>query len=160
MKVSCLLRLAFSARAQDQDNDGLKARRLYYQDNSPEIVFKSSTVAKKPTGTEPKPKPQSGSTGTTRTQQIENIQDKLRAAAAACPELKPAATLGVRYNVMKQAPDTLVRTIVPPETVFHENECVAVRIQPNRGGFLFVFSEGSSGTVSYTHLTLPTNREV
>jgi len=37
------------------------------------------------------------------------------------------------------------RTEVSPDTVFHEKDCIAVRIQPNRGGFLYVFNQASSG---------------
>ena len=59
--------------------------------------------------------------------------------------IRPVTNLGVRYNVLKVDLATNARTEVSPDTVFHEKDCVAVRIQPNRGGFLYVFNEGSSG---------------
>ena len=143
-------------------DDNLAARRLYYQDNAPEVVFKATTVAQKSTDTKPavvKPmtvaaaqqKPAVTVASVSKAQQIEKIQQALRAAASATaltpnsPVLKPAANLGVRYNILKVNLETSVRTEVPPDTVFHEKDCVAVRIQPNRGGFLYVFAEESSG---------------
>lgn len=153
MKIAFLLVFALTLEAADNDN--LAARRLYYQDNAPEVVFKASTVAQKPTESKPASKPAvtpkpANPVQVSKAQQIEKIQQALREAATAAlnsngPSLKPASNLGVRYNVLKVNQATNVRTEVPPDTVFHEKDCVAVRIQPNRGGFLYVFVEESSG---------------
>jgi len=139
---------------QAADNDALAARRLYYQDNAPEVVFKATTVAPKPVtkppvtqvAQAPKPTPAQAS----KAQQIEKIQQALRDAATTAlssngASLKPASNLGVRYNILKVDAVAGTRTEVAPDTVFHEKDCVAVRIQPNRGGFLYVFNESSSG---------------
>jgi hypothetical protein len=135
---SSILVVAITASlAGAADSDSLAARRLYYQDNSPEVVFKETVVAKKPVAVKPQP-------GATRAQQIQTIQQAIRAAAATAT-IKPVANLGVRYNVLKVDVETKARTEVAPDTVFHEKDCVAVRIQPNRGGYLYVFNEGSSG---------------
>jgi hypothetical protein len=134
--VAILVALTVASLAEAADSDSLAARRLYYQDNSPELVFKATAVAKKPVAVKAPP-------GATRAQQIEKIQQALRAAATTT--IKPVTNLGVRYNVLRVDVATKTRTEVPPDTVFHEKECAAVRIQPNRGGFLYVFNEGSSG---------------
>ena len=138
------------------DNDALAARRLYYQDNAPEVVFKATTVAAKPV-TAAKPPvttvaPRPTQAQVSRAQQIEKIQQALREAATTAlssnsggATLKPASNLGVRYNILKVDAAANRRTEVPTDTVFHEKDCVAIRIQPNRGGFLYVFNEASSG---------------
>ncbi|HEY3743510.1 MAG TPA: DUF4384 domain-containing protein [Bryobacteraceae bacterium] len=131
--------LVASIAAMAADSDQLAARRLYYQDNSPEVVFQATTVAKKPV---PVKLP---AASTSRAQQIEKVQQALRTSAVSAFTLRPVANLGVRYNVLKVDVATKTRTEVSPDTVFHEKDCVAVRIQPNRGGFLYVFNEGSSG---------------
>ncbi len=146
--------LAFGVSAADPDV--LAARRLYYQDNAPEVVFKATTVAPKPATAPVKPpvlvvqQRPSNPVVASKAQQIERIQQALRDAATTAlnsngASLKPAANLGVRYNVLKVNMETGMRTEVAPDSVFHEKDCVAVRIQPNRGGFLYVFNEGSSG---------------
>ena len=48
--------VAVSMVASAADSDALAARRLYYQDNAPEVVFKATTVAPKAAQTPPKPK--------------------------------------------------------------------------------------------------------
>lgn len=141
--------------ASAADSDAMAARRLYYQDNAPEVVFKATTVAPKaaPAPAPPKPKPvvtAKSAPEPSKAQQIERIQDALRAAATTAlttngASLKPASNLGVRYNVLRVDAKTDTRTAVEPDTVFHQGDCVAVRIQPNRGGFLYVFNQASSG---------------
>jgi hypothetical protein len=136
--VSRIVGSALCLVAYAQQSGDLGARRLYYNDNSPELVFKSTTIA-------PKPKPPVKTPpDASKAKRMENIQQALRSASAAA-DLKPAANLGVRYNILKVIAKTNQRTEVSPDTVFHEKDCAAVRIQPNRGGFLYVFSEGSSG---------------
>lgn len=151
------LSLAGGLLAQQAD---LAARRLFYQDNSPEVVFKATTVANKtpeaPKPQPPKPKPVAQSTPpansqqaqAAKNQQLEKIQQALREAATTAlngTSVKPAANLGVRYNVLKVEPGSNKRTEVSPDTVFRSGECAGIRIQPNRGGFLYVFNEASSG---------------
>ena len=157
MRIAYLLVPLLACAIQAEDKDSLAARRLYYQDNAPEVVFKATTVAQKPAAPVAKPpvivaqqKPATQGPPASKAQQIEKIQQSLRNAATAAlkedgPKLKPASNLGVRYNVLKVDVDSNVRTEVSPDTVFHEKDCVAMRIQPNRGGFLYVFAEESSG---------------
>jgi hypothetical protein len=165
MKAVFALVSVLSMAAQAADNDSLAARRLYYQDNAPETVFKATTVAPKAVEAKPVAKPPvmvaqaparpavNPAAQPSRAAQIEKIQQALREAATTAlssnsgggATLKPAANLGVRYNVLKVDAATNRRTEVAPDTVFHEKDCVAVRIQPNRGGFLYVFNQASSG---------------
>jgi len=149
MNRSLFLVPLLSLCAMAADSDNLAARRLYYQDNAPEVVFKATTVAQ-----QPKPKPAVTTPPpvqvATRSQQIDKIQQALREAATTAlnsdgAKLKPASNLGVRYNILKVDVAKRTRTEVPTDTVFHEKDCVAVRIQPNRGGYLYVFNEASSG---------------
>ena len=168
MQFTYLLVPLFVLGAYAQD-DGLAARRLYYQDNAPETVFKATTVAQNPASTMPvvkqttvaqrpaRPVPVLDA-NVNKVQEIEKIQKALREAATTAltsnansgvPVLKPASNLGVRYNILKVTVDergkVKSKVEVPPDMVFHENDCISVRIQPNRGGFLYVFTEGPSG---------------
>jgi hypothetical protein len=164
-RVLILIPLFAVSLVEAADTDALAARRLYYQDNAPEVVFKATTVAPKATppksavtATNTTPPAQTANAVSTRTtpgsksQQIEKIQEALRAAATTAlssgggSQLKPAANLGVRYNVLRVDARTNTRTEVSPDTIFHEKDCIAVRIQPNRGGFLYVFNQASSGS--------------
>lgn len=131
--------MLLSSAGYAQQGDGLAARRLYYQDNAPEVVFKSTTVAKKAA-----PAPKVPPAGASKEQRLEAVQQALRAASTTAA-LKPTANLGIRYNVLRVDVAKGVRTEVSADTVFHEKDCVAVRIQPNRGGFVYVFNQGTSG---------------
>src|SRR5437870_269265 len=110
MKIALFLSLLAAYGATAQDN--LAARRLYYQDNAPEVVFKATTVAQKQADAKPvaktpvaatRPVAQTPTMTASKAQQIEKIQQALREAATTAlsnngPALKPAANLGVRYN--------------------------------------------------------------
>ena len=163
MQLTYLLVPLFVLGVQAQE-DGLAARRLYYQDNAPETVFKATTVAQRPASTMPVVKPMTVAqrpapvvvvASVNKAQEIEKIQKALHEAATTAltgnatsgvPALKPVANLGVRYNILKADPNNIEKkTEVPADTVFHEHDCVKIRIQPNRGGYLYVFAEESSG---------------
>lgn len=171
MRLAFLSVPLFAIAMFGQDEDALTARRLYYQNNTPESVYKVTTTAQKP-GEAAKPAPKVVAKPVTviqkpvvsqavpgvaakvnKAQELEKIQKALRDAATTAlsaengPALKPVTNLGVRYNVLKVDPqDGSKKTEVSPDTIFHEHDCVTIRIQPNRGGFLYVFAEGSSGS--------------
>ena len=127
-----------------QDSDALIARRLFYEDNTPATVFKATTVAAKPVVVAPAPKPRPLVTP------VQKIEDALREVSKTSlngpAPVKPVSHIGVRYNILKVDLESQKATEVAPDTVFHKGDCVRIRMQPNRGGFLYVFAQGSSGT--------------
>jgi len=65
--------------------------------------------------------------------------------AAAKPGSAPAGpALGLKYSILKKAGDTMVE--VPASSVFHAGDRIQVTIQTNLPGYLYIVSQGSSGT--------------
>ena len=155
-----------TAAVMAADTD-MAARKLFYQDNQPEVVFKAVAVAVKANltataataqnVTPPQQKKAVPTTRPVRPAQLPPNSDMLaakakealaQAVAAVTPDGTPvrkAANLAVRYNVMKVNPVTGDMAAVPSDTNFKKGECVSIRMSPNRGGFLYVFNQGTSG---------------
>jgi hypothetical protein len=112
--------------------DPMAARRLYYQDNAPEVVLRADAVVARvnPPKGDAKAAPVP----------IKKVQNP----APAVPYVPPK-NLGVRYNVLQVNQANNERRAVAADTVFKQGDCVAVRLQPNRAGFVYVFHQGSSG---------------
>ena len=157
--------LAGVALAQSTTGDGLAARRLFYQDNQPEVVFRATSVATRPADStsaqvaQVKPSAETPSTPAmparpkppavpAAKQQAVRRQQLAQAQENKLPDgtkVDRPKNCGVRYNLVKVAGDPSTRTPVPSDTNFKKGDCVAVQIQPNRGGLLYVFNQGSSG---------------
>ena len=61
---------------------------------------------------------------------------------AAAPAAGPA--LGMRYTILKLIGGEMVA--VAPDTVFHAGDRIQVNVETNGPGFLYIVSQGSSGT--------------
>ncbi len=157
MRKMTLATLGFGlvAGAFAADGPDLAARKLFYQDNQPEVVFKAIAVAARPANLTP-PKPTLPVKGQRPPQMPPNAsmlaakaqQALSNAIAAYTPDGTPvrkAANLGVRYNIMKVNPATGEQVAVPSDSTFKKGDCVAIRMAPNRGGFLYVFNQATSG---------------
>ncbi len=159
--------LGMGAAAMAADAN-LAARKLFYQDNQPEVVFKAVAVAVKASSLAPTTQQQASNnppvqkksppaTKQPHPAQLPPNSDMLaqkakealaQAMAAVTPDGTPVrkvANLGVRYNVMKVNPVTGDMAAVPVDTNFKKGECVSIRMSPNRGGFLYVFNQATSG---------------
>ena len=150
------LGFGFVAGAFAADGPDLAARKLFYQDNQPEVVFKAVAVAAKPAYLTPIAKPTVPVKGQRPPQMPPNAnmlaakaqQALSNAIAAYTPDGTPVrkvANLGVRYNIMKVNPATGEQVAVPSDSTFKKGDCVAIRMAPNRGGFLYVFNQATSG---------------
>ena len=53
--------------------------------------------------------------------------------------------LGIRYTILKINSDNST-TEVPADTVFHSGDRIRFAIEPNAAGYLYIISQGSSGT--------------
>jgi hypothetical protein len=65
-----------------------------------------------------------------------------RPATAPLPAAGPA--LGLRYTLLKKVGDDMVE--VPTSTVFHAGDRIQFYVQTNGPGYLYIISQGSSGT--------------
>jgi hypothetical protein len=54
------------------------------------------------------------------------------------------AALGLKYTILKLSGDTLTK--VPPSSVFHAGDKIQFSIETNGHGYLYIVSQGSSGT--------------
>lgn len=62
------------------------------------------------------------------------------------PVVNAALHLGIRYNVMKVVDrESKKRKPVDPDQTFHSGDCVAIALEPNRNGYLYVFNRGTTG---------------
>ncbi|MGD0872209.1 MAG: DUF4384 domain-containing protein [Bryobacteraceae bacterium] len=69
-------------------------------------------------------------------------------AVATAPSTAPApstgAALGLKYTILKRSGSDMVE--VPPDTVFHAGDRIQFSVQTNGPGYLYIVSQGSSGT--------------
>lgn len=129
----------FSKRAACQEEGGLTARTLYY--NSGSDVQPKASASK-----------QSKRTTARTTATATNIPSKETAtsptdtetATEAPAATAPAPNLGVRYNVLLVDSANSSKE-VDPSGEFRRDDCLAVQVQSNYDGYLYVLDRGSSG---------------
>lgn len=117
--------VGFSQRANCQTEGGLTARTLYYNSGS-DVESKPQTKSLKKTAAHPTPTTTSFS----------------ETPAAPSPL---ASHLGLRYNLLQVNPENGAEQPVDSSTLFHANDCLALNVQSNYDGFLYVLYHGSSG---------------
>jgi hypothetical protein len=145
-----ILSMAAGAYAQ---NTGLTARQLYLQpaaDSSAQSAPATPAPAPRKRALTPTaPKPPSNTAETTVNPPSEPAAPPPPPApapvAAPAADVPPAMHLGLRYNVLKVDPESRVSREVDPDMNFKAGDCLAIRFTPNRGGYMYVFNEGSSG---------------
>jgi Domain of unknown function (DUF4384) len=144
------------ALAQAPD-EGLKARTLYYSSGSDSDAKPAPkhTAAGKPKTATPPPAAAAGaastvspsvSPGVTPSATLNTTPDTKDSGEAA--KVTPPATvthLGVRYNVMLINTQSNEERLVDPDNKFEPNDCLALRVQSNYEGYLYVINHGSSG---------------
>jgi hypothetical protein len=109
------------------NDDALKARTLYYTSGEDDVrpATKRTVTTKPPKPSDPPP--------------------SAAAANTSVAPPKPVSHLGLRYNVLLIDPETAAEQFVDPDKTFHANDCFALQVQSNYGGYLYVFNRGSSG---------------
>lgn len=65
-------------------------------------------------------------------------------AAVTAPAPAEGQALGLRYTILKRSGGEMVE--VAPDTVFHANDRIQFAIETNGAGYLYIVSQGSSGT--------------
>jgi hypothetical protein len=134
--VVVLLSLAAGGFAQ---NTGMTARQLYLQEDAPA----TSPGTKKQAKARPAPRPTPASAADPSP--IPTPDSTVNPTPAPSPFVHAALHLGLRYNVLVVDRESKAAHEVDPDTNFRVGDCLAIRFTPNRGGYMFVFNEGSSG---------------
>jgi hypothetical protein len=131
-----------------QSKPGLHARELFYA--APPQVIAETTPAAAP-ATAPAPT-SPAKPAEKKTAQAQPAPKKKAAPAptpapqvAAAPAAPAAVPLGLRYSVLKRdAAGDFVE--VDPASNFHSGDRIRVQVEANSSGYLYVVSQGSSGT--------------
>lgn len=143
--------LCFCAFAQDTHKPQMTARELFYSAaNTPPAAKPAeepSKAAKKPAkvvATRSKPEP---STPAAQDKSVP-VGGKLITVAAGMPTSAPPPTtgtaLGLKYSLLKLTGGQMAE--VPTDTVFHAGDRIQFRVETNGPGYLYIISQGSSGT--------------
>jgi len=154
--------IVFSATAvlcaQDAPRKQLTARELFYaatkpappKPDAPKAVAKAPTAPPRSTKTPPKPVEIAVAQPSMQPPRPAPTPDGsaqvVRTAAQTAP--MPAngePPLGLRINVLRFNPDGTT-TDVLPDTIFHSGDRIQLAIETNGRGFLYIASQGASGT--------------
>lgn len=135
--------MACNLAAQTQPQ--LTARELYYS----AVQAQANTAPPKaPAKTEPAKKATPVRVARAEPDKSLPGGGRLTDAAAPARTTAPVPTagpaLGLRYTILKKAGDDMVE--VPPDTVFHAGDRIQFNVQTNGAGYLYIVSQGSSGT--------------
>lgn len=131
--VVCLV-LGAAAPAFGQSAQ-MSARELYYREDTPSKPPAPPTVPAAPVT---KPTPQKpAKTAASKPAGV--------STPSGVPVVQAAMHLGLRYNVLQWSADRQRRTEADPEKRFKTGDCFSLRFVPNRDGYVYVFSLGSSG---------------
>jgi hypothetical protein len=155
--TSCLLvtLCTLAAAAQDAGPPQFQARELFYsaaadQTPAPKEAPKAA-LAKKTAKTSAPPKqsaPPAQTAAATpapqHTQPAALPGGAMLTQASSAPAPASGKPLGLRYTVLKKTGSDMVE--VPPDTVFHAGDGIQLRVETNDTGYLYIISQGSSGT--------------
>jgi hypothetical protein len=150
---------AVSVSAQDAKRPEMTARELFYNsgsapappakgqaaNDSSKIVAKkkpAAPVTQQASTTQPSSLPPSqASSSPNGGSQIIAVSDGARATA---PPPVSGTALGLKYTILKLSGDTMAPAA--PSSVFHAGDKIQFSIETNSPGYLYIVSQGSSGT--------------
>ncbi len=155
-----------AAQGTQSTRPEMTARELFYNASAPAPTAKTQAsaqtqkapakqVAKKQPSTPPVQQASSATPPSTETQSsggstpsrptapIINASDTVPMRTSAPPPTS-GTPLGLKYTVMKLVGDTM--TPVAPSSVFHTGDKIQFTIETNGPGYLYLVSQGSSGT--------------
>src|ERR1039458_1192012 len=151
--AGCILAVA----AQEAPKPQLTARELFYSaasEPAPAAKAPKKATAKAPPkkapsapaqtapGDQPPPRgttPQHDSAG-----RVPLGASVIPAVGSTPPDHSTGTALGLKYNILRRSGSDMVE--VPPDTVFHAGDRIQFSVQTNGPGYLYIVSQGSSGT--------------
>jgi Domain of unknown function (DUF4384) len=166
----CLLAMVlatsqFAQIPEKQTGADLSARELYYQEPQANDALPSLSSGGGGGAAQTVQQPAKRKKGTTGTTSTMSKPTKSKSSTYSSsrtdnpinrpePPLSPAAIpvvehLGLRYSLLlvnKAADkDTTSSQPVDPDRVFHNGDCLALELEPNRTGYLYVLAKGENG---------------
>jgi hypothetical protein len=136
-----VLCLALGAAPAFGQSPQLSARELYYREDAPAKPVTAATPAAAPVAKPAAPKtPKPSASKPVSVPAASGVT-----TPSGVPVVQAALHLGVRYNVLQWSADRQKRAEVDPEKRFKTGDCFSLRFVPNRDGYVYVFSLGSSG---------------
>ena len=155
----CVAGCIFAVAAQEAPKPQLTARELFYS-----AASQPAPAATAPPRPSPKPPTKATSaparivTGVqpplhvTAPTHVEaghgSVDAPVIPAVVVVPSTAPAPStgtaLGLKYTVLRRSGNDMVE--VPPDTVFHAGDRIQLSVQTNGPGYLYIVSQGSSGT--------------
>lgn len=156
---------AFAAAAQDSSQPQFTARELFYaaaeqapaksaSTPAPAPAPKKAVTPKRapvspPAQTPPAPLVDSNTSKPPASQGVQsastvNGATAIRASMTTAPAPATGTPLGLKYTILKKSGDDMVE--VPPDTIFHSGDRIQLSVQTNGPGYLYIISQGSSGT--------------
>jgi hypothetical protein len=158
--LGSFLAAAYSQAPPANSSDQLSARELYYKETAsnekmPPITRKVSKPAakvadaKKPAAAS-QTAPSASSPVTAASNEVARQPDNavnvsLRRVDDTQKQPPPADHLGLRYRLLMVDKATNVTHPVDADSVFHTGDCLALELQPNRAGYLYVLAKESNG---------------
>ncbi|HWB85640.1 MAG TPA: DUF4384 domain-containing protein [Bryobacteraceae bacterium] len=143
--------LAPAATAQTAPDKHLNARELFYSAvQEPAAAPKAATTPAARTRTRArKSTPPAAAVEATRTPPKTSTPEPAGEPAAlpgGAHVIRASAgpPLGLKYTILKKVGDDMVE--VSPDTVFHAGDRIQISVEPNGAGYLYIISQGSSGT--------------
>ena len=162
LPLSAAVVFAGYAAAQDAPKLQLTARQLYYYASAEKSPEAAKAETAKPAAKAPARKPgnRAGTGGAARkavdaapaapapspdaADRVPVVQNAVAERPVTAPAPVSGQPLGLRYTVLKLTGGQGVD--VPPDTVFHSGDRIRFNVQANAPGYLYIVSQGSSGT--------------
>ncbi len=121
--------------------DQLTAREIFYREAPQDEKLPPLTTPHQPVKKQVKAAPamphESAPVASSAKEQSGNL-----ATVAAVPV---AEHFGLRYRLLKVDKTTNRATPIPADAVFHAGDCLALELEPNRAGYLYVLAKESNG---------------
>jgi len=153
-----LVALCGAALAQEPAKPRLTARELFYNAQAGAVPAQQPAAAKpvaqakppaqaKPKTQVAKAKPAPAAAGAPATTMAASEAPALPGGARIVQaSTAAAAPLGLKYSILKSAGDGSDMAEAPVSTVFHSGDHIRFNVETNSTGFLYIFTQGSSGT--------------
>src|ERR1700685_684100 len=145
----------FGQVAAKQANDALSARELYYTEKpvGDDVPALPAAAASGADQVPPEKKQNINAKGTTSgvrntprkttSDNRANISHQSGPAPAAIPVVDH---LGLRYSLLLVDKNTNEAKPVDPDGIFHTGDCLALELEPNRAGYMYVLQRVSNGS--------------
>ena len=153
--TGCILAVA----AQEAPKPQLTARELFYSAASAPAPAPAAKAPPKTAAKAPPKKatsaPAQAATGNQRSSPVMTPPhivvgrlpldaSVIPAVASTAPAPPTGTALGLKYTILRRSGSDMVE--VPPDTVFHAGDRIQFSVQTNGPGYLYIVSQGSSGT--------------